>query len=179
MKRQLNILSSSSLLASSPIPFTLHFPTPYPCPFHSPLTPFVFPSLLLLPLPSPPFLSLPLLSFLNSPPFPIHACRYQCGVPVVIEGETGVGKTALVEMLSKLWNQSLLLKWKRQRGRLLDFIREKLGTVTTNLPENYQVFWIVSSSPLLSSLSLLSRAPPLIPSSFPSAFRHVWKQWKH
>ena len=62
-------------------------------------------------------------------------------MPVIIEGETGVGKTALLEMLSKLWNQSLLLEWKRQRGRLLDFIREKLGTVTTDLPENYQVFW--------------------------------------
>ena len=32
--------------------------------------------------------------------------RFKCGVPVIIEGETGVGKTKLVEMLSKLWNQS-------------------------------------------------------------------------
>ena len=34
--------------------------------------------------------------------------RFECGVPVIIEGETGVGKTALVEMLSILWNDSLL-----------------------------------------------------------------------
>ena len=60
-------------------------------------------------------------------------------MPVIIEGETGVGKTALLEMLSKLWNQSLLLEWNRQRGRLLDFIREKLGAITTDVSENYQV----------------------------------------
>ena len=34
--------------------------------------------------------------------------RFECGVPVIIEGETGVGKTALVEMLSILWNDALL-----------------------------------------------------------------------
>ena len=32
--------------------------------------------------------------------------RRKCKVPVVIEGETGVGKTALIEMLSLLWNLS-------------------------------------------------------------------------
>lgn len=52
--------------------------------------------------------------------------RFKCGVPVIIEGETGVGKTALVEMLSRLWNQSLLLEWRKQRSRLLDFIDNKL-----------------------------------------------------
>ena len=30
--------------------------------------------------------------------------RRSCGIPVIIEGETGVGKTALLEMLSILWN---------------------------------------------------------------------------
>ena len=53
--------------------------------------------------------------------------RHECGVPVIIEGETGVGKTALVEMLSKLWNQSLLIQWKRQKDQLLDFMRRRLG----------------------------------------------------
>jgi len=52
--------------------------------------------------------------------------RYKCGVPVIIEGETGVGKTALVEMLSKLWNQSLLLEWRRQHDRLQEFFQKKL-----------------------------------------------------
>lgn len=45
--------------------------------------------------------------------------RCKCGVPVIIEGETGVGKTALVEMLSKLWNHSLLLEW---RSRIHQFL---------------------------------------------------------
>ena len=53
--------------------------------------------------------------------------RFKCGMPVIIEGETGVGKTALLEMLSKLWNQSLLLEWKKQLGRIIDFFRLKLS----------------------------------------------------
>ena len=32
--------------------------------------------------------------------------RKKCGMPVIIEGETGVGKTFLLEMLSLLWNYS-------------------------------------------------------------------------
>ncbi len=50
--------------------------------------------------------------------------RYMCGVPVIIEGETGVGKTKLIEMLSKLWNQSHLLEWKKVRRLLLDSIKD-------------------------------------------------------
>ena len=51
---------------------------------------------------------------------------------MVIEGETGVGKTALVEMLSKLWNQSLLIQWKRQKDQILDFMRRRLGDLTVD-----------------------------------------------
>jgi len=51
----------------------------------------------------------------------------ECGLPVIIKGETGVGKTALVEMLSKLWNYSLLKNWNLRRTRLMDYIRRKLG----------------------------------------------------
>ena len=51
---------------------------------------------------------------------------------MVIEGETGVGKTALVEMLSKLWNQSLLIQWKRQKDQLLEFMRQRLGDLTVD-----------------------------------------------
>lgn len=50
--------------------------------------------------------------------------RCKCKVPVIIEGETGVGKTALVEMLSKLWNQSLLCQWKKQQSQLVDFLKQ-------------------------------------------------------
>jgi ABC-type transport system involved in cytochrome bd biosynthesis fused ATPase/permease subunit len=66
--------------------------------------------------------------------------RYMCGVPVIIEGETGVGKTALVEMLSKLWNQSLLLEWKKQRSRLLDFFRNEISVAPgDSKPHDYEV----------------------------------------
>ena len=59
--------------------------------------------------------------------------RYECGVPVIIEGETGVGKTAVVEMLSKLWNQSLSLDWKRKQSRIIDFILEKLEIIESDV----------------------------------------------
>ena len=52
--------------------------------------------------------------------------RYECGEPVIIQGETGVGKTALIEMLSKLWNVSLDMELKRLRERLLEFLQNKL-----------------------------------------------------
>ena len=53
--------------------------------------------------------------------------RAECRVPVIIEGETGVGKTALVEMLSKLWNYSLLRVWMVQRSRMVDVIIKKIN----------------------------------------------------
>ena len=53
--------------------------------------------------------------------------RRQCGVPVIIEGETGVGKTALIEMLSKLWNISQRNQIFSQRKHFLDYIKEKLN----------------------------------------------------
>ena len=58
--------------------------------------------------------------------------RYECGVPVIIEGETGVGKTALVEMLSKLWNQGILDQWRRQKDQILDLLRRKLGDLAVD-----------------------------------------------
>lgn len=63
--------------------------------------------------------------------------RYKCGVPVIIEGETGVGKTFLLEMLSKLWNQSHLLKWNTQRKNLLEDFQKKLLVDTKS--KDYQV----------------------------------------
>ena len=52
--------------------------------------------------------------------------RYECGIPAIIEGETGVGKTALVEMMSRLWNLSWLALWDREKGRILDLLERKL-----------------------------------------------------
>ena len=53
--------------------------------------------------------------------------RYECGVPAIIEGETGVGKTALIEMLSELWNHSWVAEWNRDKDRLVDLMRQKIG----------------------------------------------------
>ena len=50
--------------------------------------------------------------------------RKECGIPVVIEGETGVGKTFLVELLADLWNESWNqhLKKQRQNMKVSNFI---------------------------------------------------------
>jgi len=45
--------------------------------------------------------------------------RRDSGIPVIIEGETGVGKTALINMLSKLWNHALNDEWKTIKGRIV------------------------------------------------------------
>ena len=55
--------------------------------------------------------------------------RRECGIPVIIEGETGVGKTALINMLSKLWNHALISKWRVVKGRIIEMLYHKsLGT---------------------------------------------------
>ena len=53
--------------------------------------------------------------------------RCECGMPVIIEGETGVGKTALVEVLSKLWNCAHLTDWHKTRDIILEFMQEKMN----------------------------------------------------
>ena len=53
--------------------------------------------------------------------------RYECGEPVIIQGETGVGKTALIQMLSKLWNVSLDMELKQLKERMLEFLKKKLS----------------------------------------------------
>lgn len=50
--------------------------------------------------------------------------RRLCRVPVIIQGETGVGKTAIIEVLSKLWNISGIEK-ERQGFQL--YIKNKLS----------------------------------------------------
>lgn len=52
--------------------------------------------------------------------------RAEGGVPVIIQGETGVGKTALIEMLSRLWNYSLFSIWNVYKERIIDFLKKKL-----------------------------------------------------
>ena len=56
----------------------------------------------------------------------IHERRL-CGVPVVIKGESGVGKTFLLETLSSLWNHALLADLELKRSRLKDALNDDLS----------------------------------------------------
>jgi len=71
--------------------------------------------------------------------------RRQCGVPVIIIGETGVGKTALVNMLSKLWNHALISEWRAVKGRITKKLHDKsLGMYRTRT--NFQGTYISQMS---------------------------------
>lgn len=63
--------------------------------------------------------------------------RKECGMPVIIEGETGVGKTALLRMLSKLWNYSYEIDLKSYIHRLKESLTydesKKLFTILDRL----------------------------------------------
>ena len=52
--------------------------------------------------------------------------RRNCGIPVIINGETGVGKTFLLEMLSFLWNQSVLTAITQQRCKFQEIVEKLL-----------------------------------------------------
>ena len=52
----------------------------------------------------------------------IHERRL-CGIPVTIKGETGVGKTFLLETLSALWNRALLKLLDHEREALKDNLK--------------------------------------------------------
>lgn len=55
--------------------------------------------------------------------------RRICGVPLIINGETGVGKTHLLKLLSKLWNLSLLNRLSLEQRRLLDLLERNLKEI--------------------------------------------------
>ena len=44
--------------------------------------------------------------------------KKECGIPLIIEGETGVGKTFLLELLSYMWNESWIQQLKKQRQNM-------------------------------------------------------------
>ena len=50
--------------------------------------------------------------------------RRECGMPIIIEGETGVGKTALLRMLSKLWNYCWEVEWADMKKELIQSLSE-------------------------------------------------------
>ena len=68
--------------------------------------------------------------------------RCRCGVPVIIQGETGVGKTALVKMLSDLWNYSYNQEWRIEKSRLCEFIVSQ-SKVKTCATDKYMVIFFV------------------------------------
>ena len=57
--------------------------------------------------------------------------RRECGMPVIIEGETGVGKTELLKMLSKLWNYTWEVQWSKQK--------EELETLLVDMQKSNQI----------------------------------------
>lgn len=60
--------------------------------------------------------------------------RRECGVPVIIEGETGVGKTYLLHLLSLLWNDS--------RKQQLNHLRERVKVSIYTSPHLQCYFYI-------------------------------------
>ena len=54
--------------------------------------------------------------------------RRECGMPVIIEGETGVGKTELLKMLSKLWNYYWEAQWSKLKEELQTLLREIINS---------------------------------------------------
>ena len=65
--------------------------------------------------------------------------RMESGIPVIIEGETGVGKTALLEMLSILWNTSLL----EEHRKFLDRFGDAIQRIYNGTPCNNQALLCV------------------------------------
>ena len=58
--------------------------------------------------------------------------RSKCGVPVIINGETGVGKTFLLEMLSLLWNQPILSAINQQKSTFQELLVQKIEAHDTD-----------------------------------------------
>ena len=65
--------------------------------------------------------------------------RRMCGVPVVIEGETGVGKTALVRMLSLLWNGSLKRSHRIALERILEVLKHASAGLRPDVDAAFRV----------------------------------------
>ena len=55
--------------------------------------------------------------------------RQQCGMPVIISGETGVGKTFLLETLSKLYNHSYQQSLSLWREHLMEYMKQQLRSL--------------------------------------------------
>lgn len=56
--------------------------------------------------------------------------RRECRMPVIIEGETGVGKTELLRMLSVLWNYSFVVQIDKYKCKFLEKIISLKGMMS-------------------------------------------------
>ena len=68
--------------------------------------------------------------------------RRECRVPAILEGETGVGKTALVKMLSELWNYSWQCEWNLRMSRIVDLLENKIKSKLIKDKNKITVFYM-------------------------------------
>ena len=66
--------------------------------------------------------------------------RQQCGMPVIISGETGVGKTFLLETLSKLYNHSYQQSLSLWREYLMEYMKQQLRSLIAS-PDKVCTTW--------------------------------------
>lgn len=64
--------------------------------------------------------------------------HYECGIPVIIKGDIGVGKAAIVEMLSQLQNYALLHLWNKELSSILETISDLLKNKSEDSSIVYQ-----------------------------------------
>ena len=55
--------------------------------------------------------------------------RRMCKYPVVLVGETGVGKTKLLEFLSKLWNKTVHAAYYKVLDSIVDILKKKINEI--------------------------------------------------
>ncbi|XP_065842574.1 uncharacterized protein [Oscarella lobularis] len=70
----------------------------------------------------------------------IHERRV-CGVPVVIEGETGVGKSFLIDMLSTLWRTSLQQNCERKKDHISTILQARIPGISDDerMRQKYEI----------------------------------------
>ena len=85
--------------------------------------------------------------------------RRMCRYPVVIVGETGVGKTKLLEFLSKLWNKTIHRAYYKTVDAIMDIIKKNIDQILfsgPNQPESGNLGALISLNEAISA----RRQPP-------------------
>ena len=100
--------------------------------------------------------------------------RQQCGMPVVISGETGVGKTFLLETLSKLYNHSYQQSLSLWREHLLDYMKQLLPSLITSPDEVSDIVFSTWNTKESFEVMLSSLSSPV-----KEKFLEIVLQWFH